>query len=115
MARITLRRLARLADEATGVSKATASNVFNLDALREVGIDTQAVPVFETLSDEATVHAALEEIFAAPAPPTAILAQSDRIAMIALRWLPARGWRCRGTWRSSASTACPRAQGRCRR
>ena len=34
----------------------------NLDALREVGIDTQAVPVFETLSDEATVHAALEEI-----------------------------------------------------
>ena len=62
----------------------------NLDALREVGIDTQAVPVFETLSDEATVHAALEEIFAAPAPPTAILAQSDRIAMIALRWLQAR-------------------------
>ena len=87
----------------------------NLDALREVGIDTQAVPVFETLSDEATVHAALEEIFAAPAPPTAILAQSDRIAMIALRWLQARkvavpGGRCR----SSASTACPRAQGRCR-
>ena len=29
MARITLRRSARLADEAAGVSKATASNVFN--------------------------------------------------------------------------------------
>jgi DNA-binding LacI/PurR family transcriptional regulator len=59
------------------------------DALREFGIDTESVPIFETWGDEATVHAALAEIFA-PAPPTAILAQSDRIAMIALRWLQAR-------------------------
>ena len=39
----------------------------------------------------ATIDAALEELFAAPEPPTALLAQSDRIAMRALDWLKARG------------------------
>jgi DNA-binding LacI/PurR family transcriptional regulator len=61
------------------------------EALKAFEIDTGEVPIYETLSDEATVWAAMEEIFAAPAPPTAILAQSDRIAFFALDWLKARG------------------------
>lgn len=60
-------------------------------ALESFGIDSAIVPIFETQSDVPTVHAALEEIFAAPSPPTAILAQSDRIALIALDWLRAHG------------------------
>ena len=56
-------------------------------ALADDGIDTAAIPIFETHEDAPTVHAALEEIFAAPTPPTALLAQSDGIALIALDWL----------------------------
>ncbi|PRD40889.1 LacI family transcriptional regulator [Phyllobacterium phragmitis] len=61
------------------------------EALEAFGIDTAAVPIFETQSDEATIHPALEEIFSSPVPPTAILAQSDRIAFIAMDWLKAGG------------------------
>ena len=60
-------------------------------ALEAFGISTAEVPVHETLSDERTVHLALEEIFRHPSPPTAILAQSDRIALIAMKWLRGRG------------------------
>ncbi len=60
-------------------------------ALRAHGIDTGKVPVFSTSEDSDAVHAALEEIFASPAPPTALLAQSDVIALAALDWLKARG------------------------
>lgn len=60
-------------------------------ALSAVGIDTAAVPIFETTSDTATIDAALEALFALPEPPTALLAESDRIAMQTLRWLKARG------------------------
>jgi DNA-binding LacI/PurR family transcriptional regulator len=60
-------------------------------ALAEAGIDPCAVPIHETLSDQATVFAALDAIFAAPEPPTAILAQSDAIAFVALEWFAARG------------------------
>ena len=49
------------------------------------------MPIYETTADPATVDAALAAIFAAPEPPTAILAQSDRIAMRALDWLKDRG------------------------
>ena len=61
------------------------------EALAAVGIDTGGVPIFETTADPATIDAALEAIFALPEPPTAILAQSDRIAMRALDWLRGRG------------------------
>ncbi len=60
-------------------------------ALSDAGLDPAGVPVFETLSDEATIHPALETLFAAPEPPTALVAQSDRIALIALAWLRRRG------------------------
>lgn len=63
----------------------------SLEVLGEHGIDAGAVPIHETTSDPATVAAALEALFATPEPPTAILAQSDRIAMAALEWFAAHG------------------------
>jgi DNA-binding LacI/PurR family transcriptional regulator len=60
-------------------------------ALEAAGIDTGAVPIFETTADSATIDAALADLFAAPEPPTALLAESDRIAMRALDWLKAHG------------------------
>jgi DNA-binding LacI/PurR family transcriptional regulator len=60
-------------------------------ALEAAGIDTGRVPIFETTSDPGSIDAALAEVFAEPEPPTALLAQSDRIAMRALEWLKARG------------------------
>jgi DNA-binding LacI/PurR family transcriptional regulator len=60
-------------------------------ALKEHGIDPYSAPVFETWSDRETVYAALEEAFAAPSPPTAVLAQSDVIAFLAMDWLRERG------------------------
>jgi DNA-binding LacI/PurR family transcriptional regulator len=61
------------------------------EVLEPFGVDTATVPIFEARCDGAAVPAALEEIFAAPSPPTAILAQSDRIAFAAIDWLNARG------------------------
>ena len=61
------------------------------EALEAVGIETGGVPIFETTADPATIDAALEAVLALPEPPTAILAQSDRIAMRALDWLGGRG------------------------
>lgn len=59
--------------------------------LSDFGIDTSAVPMFDTQDKDDAIAAALGEIFAAPVPPTAILAMSDRIALVALKWLAARG------------------------
>jgi DNA-binding LacI/PurR family transcriptional regulator len=64
-----------------------------LEALALFGIGADDVPIFETQSDLPTVHAALEEIFGAAMPPTALLAQSDKIALVALDWLKQRGLR----------------------
>lgn len=75
-----------------GIYSSTVDRVKGyFEALEAAGIDTAGVPVFETQSDAGTIHPALEEIFASPSPPTAILAQSDRIALIAMDWLKARG------------------------
>lgn len=60
-------------------------------ALAAAGIDTAAVPMFETQSDAETVGAALDAIYSAPEPPTAILAESDKIAFLAIEWLKAHG------------------------
>jgi DNA-binding LacI/PurR family transcriptional regulator len=61
------------------------------EALTAAGIEMADVPIFETQTDEATVYAALEELFALPDPPTAILAEADKIALPAVGWLKARG------------------------
>lgn len=60
-------------------------------ALAAHGIDIGAVPMFETENDRESAEAALTAIFAAPEPPTAILAMSDRLALLTLDWLRARG------------------------
>lgn len=62
-----------------------------LEALESFGIATATVPIFETQRSEAAVHEALEALFSMPEPPTAIFAQSDRVALVALAWLRARG------------------------
>jgi DNA-binding LacI/PurR family transcriptional regulator len=61
------------------------------DVLGEAGIETGAVPVYETRSGRASVVAGLDYIFSRADPPTALLAMSDRIALIALEWLAERG------------------------
>lgn len=60
------------------------------EALCAFGVDATRLPVYEIATD-ADVAPALAELFAAPEPPTALLAQSDRIALAALRWLRAEG------------------------
>ncbi|TPL90284.1 substrate-binding domain-containing protein [Mesorhizobium sp. B2-3-12] len=62
-----------------------------LQELSRVGVEASKVPVYETANDVASTKAGLETIFAADAPPTAILAMSDRMALVALEWLNARG------------------------
>ncbi|PAQ01072.1 LacI family DNA-binding transcriptional regulator [Mesorhizobium mediterraneum] len=61
------------------------------EALSRFGVDTAGIPVYETENDEASTRAGLEAIFAGGEPPTAILAMSDRMAMVAIEWLTARG------------------------
>lgn len=61
-----------------------------LQELSRVGIDTSSVPVYETANDAASTKAGLETIFGSAHPPTAILAMSDRMALVALEWLSAR-------------------------
>ncbi|TPN01233.1 substrate-binding domain-containing protein [Mesorhizobium sp. B2-1-3A] len=61
-----------------------------LQELSRVGVDTSTVPVYETANDATSTRAALETIFAAKEPPTAILAMSDKIALVTLEWLSAR-------------------------
>ena len=60
-------------------------------ALAEHGIDTNAIPIYETTNDETTVRAGLDYIFSLPERPTAILAMSDRAALIALDWCAENG------------------------
>ncbi len=106
LARLGHRRLAILALEftpdgfglateariAAAAYPVTAARVHGArDGLARFGIDPADMPVYETLSDAATVHAALEALYAGAAPPTALLAQSDRIALHALDWLGAHG------------------------
>ncbi|RWB72251.1 LacI family DNA-binding transcriptional regulator [Mesorhizobium sp.] len=61
------------------------------EELSQFGIDTAKVPVYETENEAVTTRAGLETIFANGDPPTAILAMSDRMAMVAIEWLVERG------------------------
>ncbi|MDW6021371.1 LacI family DNA-binding transcriptional regulator [Mesorhizobium sp. BAC0120] len=62
-----------------------------LDVLAGFGVDTSAVPIYETDNDEVTTRAGLEYLFAFPNPPTAVLAMSDKVALIAIDWFRERG------------------------
>ncbi|UCI05987.1 LacI family DNA-binding transcriptional regulator [Mesorhizobium sp. B1-1-8] len=61
------------------------------EELSRFGIDTTNIPVYETENEEKSTRAGLEAIFAGCEPPTAILAMSDRMALIAIEWLTERG------------------------
>jgi DNA-binding LacI/PurR family transcriptional regulator len=61
------------------------------ETLAEFGIDTSAVPIYETLNDQDSTRAGLEHFFASGHAPTAILAMSDRVALATLDWLRERG------------------------
>ena len=61
------------------------------EELSRFGVDITKMPVYETENDGASTRAGLETIFAGAEPPTAILAMSDRMAMIAIDWLAERG------------------------
>lgn len=61
------------------------------EELAGFGIDTTRIPIYATDNDEATTRAGLDHIFASPTPPTAILAMSDRVALVALTWLREHG------------------------
>jgi DNA-binding LacI/PurR family transcriptional regulator len=63
------------------------------DALAEAGADPKDCPAYETFNDGETAAAGLDWLFERPAPPTAIVAMSDVLALAALDWLSARGLR----------------------
>jgi DNA-binding LacI/PurR family transcriptional regulator len=61
-------------------------------ALAEVGIGEEEVPVHAVLNDGENVAEALALLFAGPGPhPSALLAMSDKVAMVALHALASRG------------------------
>lgn len=61
------------------------------DVLRRHGVDTAAVPIWETRNSEAATIAGLEAIFSRGRKPTALLCMSDWMALVALEWLALRG------------------------
>jgi DNA-binding LacI/PurR family transcriptional regulator len=60
-------------------------------ALGEFGLDAEATPVFATSNNEVTTRMAMDHLFAAEKPPTAVLAMSDRMALTAIEWLREQG------------------------
>jgi DNA-binding LacI/PurR family transcriptional regulator len=60
-------------------------------ALEAAGIDRESVPVYETANGKTGTIAGLEWMFARPQPPTALLAMSDTVAILAMHWLAGRG------------------------
>jgi DNA-binding LacI/PurR family transcriptional regulator len=64
-----------------------------LETLAEAGIDAEKVPVWSARSSIADLVPGLEQIFAGPDRPTALLVMSDRLAFYAMDWLRQRGLR----------------------
>ena len=62
-------------------------------ALAAAGMAADTVPFVDSDNDQAGVVQGLELLFRQPAPPTALLAMSDRVALFAMDWLIARGLR----------------------
>ncbi len=63
------------------------------DVFEEYGVGRADIPVYETRSTAESVRRGLEHILGSGSPPTAILAMSDRVAMVALAALAERGLR----------------------
>jgi DNA-binding LacI/PurR family transcriptional regulator len=61
------------------------------EVLAQSGIDTASIPIYETRNEAVSVRSALAELFAGGPAPTAILAESDQIGLIAMAWLRERG------------------------
>ena len=80
-----------LADIAAAYPTAQLRAKGYLDGLAAHGVDPAAVAIHDTANDAPSVVVALEALFAATHPPTAILAMSDAIALHALDWLKAHG------------------------
>ncbi|MCX5516524.1 LacI family DNA-binding transcriptional regulator [Kaistia algarum] len=79
---------------ATALYRGTIDRIRGYRAgLAEFGVEPGAIPIFETENDVRSVEAGLDFFFAADPRPTAILAMSDRAALIALDWLRRRGLR----------------------
>lgn len=57
----------------------------------EVGLGPTDIPVYQTRADDPSTRACLDDLFAAPEPPTGLLCQSDKIALSAMRWLSEHG------------------------
>jgi DNA-binding LacI/PurR family transcriptional regulator len=62
-------------------------------ALDAAGLAADSVPVFETRGDRESVDAGMETLFGGAEEPTAILAMSDHVALLAMDWLKAHGKR----------------------
>ncbi|MCV9966100.1 LacI family DNA-binding transcriptional regulator [Pararhizobium sp. BT-229] len=65
-------------------------------ALADFGIGRDDVPIYAAENGKGSVTSALEALFAKPAPPTAILAMSDRVALRAMEWLAEHGFNVPG-------------------
>ncbi|AEQ53202.1 LacI family DNA-binding transcriptional regulator [Pelagibacterium halotolerans] len=84
---------AGLADVETAIYPAPRERLRGyFEVLTGAGIDVATVPIYNTLNDAETVAAGLEYIFSLEEKPTAILAQSDRIALEAMTWLRRHGY-----------------------
>jgi DNA-binding LacI/PurR family transcriptional regulator len=62
-------------------------------ALSAAGIEGSDVPVYETQPERESIEAGMAALFAGPDAPTALLAMSDRVALLAIDWLTANGRR----------------------
>ncbi len=85
----------RTIEEITAATHLTSRDrtIGSFEALAARGIDTGAIPIFETCEKIASIHDALAVLFENDARPTAIIAQSDLIALVALDWFAAHGLR----------------------
>jgi len=60
--------------------------------LKDFGIDTEAVPIYETMGEEETAREGIDYLMSLQNPPTAIFAMSDRLALAAIERLREKGF-----------------------
>ena len=83
------RSAADFAQSRMPVARDRVAGIF--EVLAAHGIKTETIPLYETMATPETVHPALAELFSALEPPTAIVALSDRIALVVLDWMASQG------------------------